>query len=66
MQVQALPVSSCGEIFVPYVGQFYVPAMTWDEARQSVQYKLFDIAHSAHVQLASGTSNSVDPVGGLG
>ena len=67
VRIEALPVSSSGAIFVPYLEEVVVNGQTPDQARRMIQQQLDDILPSAQVQLEldGGRRSSVDLLGGV-
>ena len=65
--MQDVPVSSSGQVFVPYVGEMRLAGMTVEQARREVQAQLGAIVPDGQVQLAltSGASNTIDVVTGV-
>lgn len=66
-EMKQLPVSSAGEIFLPYVGKVGIAGMSPDRARGKIQTAMEAIVPTAQVQLmlSQGSRNSVDLVGGM-
>ncbi|MGY6411679.1 MAG: polysaccharide biosynthesis/export family protein [Alkalilacustris sp.] len=68
VQIDGLPVSPQGTVFVPYLDEIAVGGQTPDQARRRIQEQLDAILPSAQVQLAlaGGRRSSVDLLGGVG
>ena len=67
VDIQAVPVSASGTVFIPYLDEIVLNGLTHDEARQLIQTELGSILPSAQVQLSvtPGRRSSVDVVGGV-
>ena len=67
VQLDRVPVSPTGTIFVPYVGEILVRGRTPDEARAEVQQRIDGVLTAAQVQLnvVQGRQNTADLVGGV-
>ena len=67
VDIQGVPVSSSGAVFIPYLDEVVLNGLTHDEARKRIQTELGSILPSAQVQLAvtPGRRSSVDVVGGV-
>jgi len=67
VDIQGVPVSSSGTVFIPYLDEIVLNGLTHDEARKLIQTELATILPSAQVQLAvtPGRRSSVDVVGGV-
>jgi polysaccharide biosynthesis/export protein len=67
VDIQGVPVSSSGSVFIPYLDEIVLNGLTHDEARKLIQTELGSILPSAQVQLAvtPGRRSSVDVVGGV-
>lgn len=65
--LEALTVSSTGEVFIPYVGNVRVSGMSPDRARETVQGRLASVSPSVQVQLeiADNRGSVVSLVGGV-
>ena len=67
VDIQGVPVSASGTVFIPYLDEIVLNGLTHDEARQLIQTELGSILPSAQVQLSvtPGRRSSVDVVGGV-
>lgn len=65
--IEALTVSSTGEVFIPYVGNVRVAGMSPDHARETIQERLTSVSPSVQVQLeiAENLGSIVSLVGGV-
>lgn len=67
VNMQDIPVSSTGQVFIPYVGEIRVSGMTAEQARREVQRMMETIVPDGQVQLsvAPGSRNTIDVVTGV-
>ena len=67
VDIQGVPVSADGTVFIPYLDEIVLNGLTHDAARKLIQTELGSILPSAQVQLAvtPGRRSSVDVVGGV-
>ncbi len=67
VQINDLPVSASGSVFVPYLDEVVVNGLTRDQAREMIQTQMDAILPSVQVLLSvkPGRRNSVDVVGGV-
>lgn len=67
VNMQHVPVSASGRIFVPYIGEMRVSGMTIEQARREIQQRMVPIVPDAQVQLnvAPGSNNTIDMVSGV-
>jgi polysaccharide export outer membrane protein len=65
--MQAVTVSSTGEVFMPYLGNIQVSGMSPDRARETIETRFVEIAPSAQVQLevVESSGSLVSLVGGV-
>lgn len=67
VNMQNVPVSASGRVFVPYVGELRVAGMSGEQARREIQDRLLPIVPDAQVQLSvqPGSGNRIDVVTGV-
>ncbi|WP_068304793.1 polysaccharide biosynthesis/export family protein [Pararhodobacter sp. CCB-MM2] len=67
VNMQDVPVSASGRVFVPYVGELRVSGMTAEQARREIQQQLLAIVPDGQVQLTvtPGSANRIDVVTGV-
>lgn len=67
VNMQNIPVSSSGRVFIPYAGEVRISGMTVDQARREIQDRLTPIVPDGQVQLsvAAGSNNTIDVVSGV-
>lgn len=65
--MQNVPVSASGRVFVPYVGEVRVAGMSAEQARREIQHLMTPIVPDAQVQVtvAPGSGNTIDVVTGV-
>lgn len=65
--MDAVTVSSTGEVFMPYIGNIPVSGMSPDHAREMIEARFVEITPSAQVQLEvrESTGSTVSLVGGV-
>jgi polysaccharide export outer membrane protein len=67
VNMQNIPVSSSGQVFIPYVGELRIAGMTAEQARREIQQRMESIVPDGQVQLsvAPGSRNTIDVVTGV-
>jgi len=67
VNMQDVPVSSSGQVFVPYVGEVRLAGMSAEQARREIQSQLTAIVPDGQVQLTvvPGSGNTIDVVTGV-
>ena len=67
VNIENVAVSSSGDIFIPYIGEFRIAGQTSDRARREIQSRLEAIVPDAQVQIVvePGAGNTIDLVGGV-
>ena len=67
VNMQNVPVSASGRVFVPYVGEVRVSGMSTELARREIQDRLTPIVPDGQVQLSvsPGEANTIDVVTGV-
>ncbi|WP_323034746.1 polysaccharide biosynthesis/export family protein [Pararhodobacter sp.] len=67
VNMQNIPVSASGQVFIPYVGELRIAGMTAEQARREVQQRMSSIVPDGQVQLsvAPGSRNTIDVVTGV-
>ena len=67
VNMQDVPVSASGRVFVPYVGELRVSGMSAEQARREIQAQLLSIVPDGQVQLTvtPGAGNRIDVVTGV-
>ncbi len=65
--MEAVSVSSTGEVFMPYIGDIRVAGMSPDHAREAIEARFVEVTPSAQVQLevAESLGSLVSLVGGV-
>jgi len=67
VDMQELPVSASGRIFLPYIGELRIAGMSAELARREIQREITAIVPDGQVQLAvtPGSRNTIDVVTGV-
>lgn len=67
VDMQNIPVSSSGLVFIPYVGEVRIASMTAERARREIQQMMTSIVPDGQVQLTvnPGSRNTIDVVTGV-
>ena len=67
VDMQNIPVSSSGRVFIPYVGEVRVAGMTSEQARRELQGMMESIVPDGQIQLqvTPGSRNTIDVVTGV-
>jgi polysaccharide export outer membrane protein len=67
VNMENVPVSASGRVFVPYVGELRVSGLSAERARREIQQLLEPIVPDAQVQLSvtPGSNNTIDVVTGV-
>lgn len=67
VQMQNVPVSASGHIFVPYAGELRVAGMSSEQARRAIEERLVPVVPDGQVQISvsAGTGNTIDVVTGV-
>ncbi len=67
VNMQNIPVSASGRVFIPYVGEVRVSGMSAEQARRQIQNMMESIVPDGQVQLivSPGSRNTIDVVTGV-
>tara|TARA_R110002124_G_scaffold15614_5_gene67650 strand:- start:334 stop:1557 length:1224 start_codon:yes stop_codon:yes gene_type:complete len=67
VEMQLIPVSASGRIFVPYIGELRISGMSAEAARRDIQREITAIVPDGQVQLTvtPGSRNTIDVVTGV-
>lgn len=67
VSMQNIPVSSSGQVFIPYVGEIRIAGQTTEQARRQIQRLMEPIVPDGQVQLdvTPGSRNTIDVVTGV-
>lgn len=67
VSIEGIEVSTAGDVFIPYVGEFRIAGMNSGQARREIQRRMEQFVPDAQVQLAiePGSRNTIDLVSGV-